>query len=275
MTTEFVVSLGTTGVVKSSISLRVYIDGVASASLASDATFTEIDATGDYLVSGLPSVAPGSWYTVTWGYPAGVGGGYRFPTQTGAPPNAVLPVRETGLSTADLNLKLYKNGVEDDATLVSSELGSPGDYLVSGWPTDETGSWVLRWRRGAVSFALGWTVVTSPTTRGILDDLADCFPDTLIAQPVSLNAFGEFSASGSPVSLKCYIEGANKLIRDLDGQEVVSSLQAYIGEVSSLTVDGHRYTLPGRFNPSADLRAISVQRVSDENGAHHEVVMFP
>lgn len=109
----------------------------------------------------------------------------------------------------------------------------------------------------------------------IVDDLLDMMPDTLIAQPGNLDAFGGFTASGESVSIPCYIEGEVKLVRDMSGRESVSSVQVYTGGVFSLTTTNHRYTLPARFLPREDLQAISIDRASDENGAHHEVVMFP
>jgi hypothetical protein len=109
----------------------------------------------------------------------------------------------------------------------------------------------------------------------ILDDLADMFPDVLTAQPGSLDAFGGFTPSGAALALDCYIEGGAKLVRDKSGQEVVSSVQAIVASAPGLTVDDYRYTLPARFDPREDLRAIGVVEVSDEDGALYEEVLFP
>lgn len=110
---------------------------------------------------------------------------------------------------------------------------------------------------------------------GILTDLSDMFPDTITCQPGTLDAFGTFTASGSAVTPSCYIEGEIRLVRDLNGQEVVSTLQVIVADTQGLTVDGYRYTLPARFSPNSNLKAIGVERVSDEDGAHHERLLFP
>jgi hypothetical protein len=112
-------------------------------------------------------------------------------------------------------------------------------------------------------------------TASIVNDLLELMPDTLTATPGHLDGYGKFVASGAVLALPCYISGKTRLVRDLTGQEVVSSMKVTVGGVNDLTVEGHRYTLPTRFNPRVDLRAILVKKVSDEDGPHHEVVMFP
>lgn len=105
--------------------------------------------------------------------------------------------------------------------------------------------------------------------------LLDLMPDTLVAVPGAVDAFGEWTASGSTVNVPCRVEGRARLVRDLSGKEVVSSVQVYTGGVYSLTVDGHRYTLPSRFAPKTEIQALHVELVADEEGPHHEVVMLP
>lgn len=275
MAHSFIVTLGVSSVAKSDVDLRAYIDGAAdTGSVASDATWAEIGSTGDYLVDNLPEVGEGSFYTLTLEYPSGVGIAHRWPDQDNAPSTAVIAVRETGLSKSDLNLKIYKNGAEDDATLTVSEFGSTGDYAVSGWPTSETGDWLLRYQRSGVSYFVSWSVPASATTTAFIDDLADCFPDTVTAQPVTVDAFGDWSANGASTDLSAYIEAENKLVRNSAGEEVTSSLQAYIAGTNSLTTDGHRYTLPARFDPNSDRQAIAIEKASDGDGEVYEAVMF-
>jgi hypothetical protein len=109
----------------------------------------------------------------------------------------------------------------------------------------------------------------------IVTDLLDMMPDTIIATPVVLNGYGEVIPSGEVLALPCYVSGRQQLVRDAGGQEVTSNRHAVVGGVNSLTVAGHRYTLPARFDPREDLRAIAVKPSSDEDGAHHETVYFP
>lgn len=113
---------------------------------------------------------------------------------------------------------------------------------------------------------------------GFIDEFADCMPGTLTATPGTEDGLGSFVASGSVQSLACRIEGEARLVRDPNGREVVSSVQAYVGSAPGLTVDGYRYGLPARFPSPADPsghRAISVEHVADEDGAEFEVVMLP
>lgn len=109
----------------------------------------------------------------------------------------------------------------------------------------------------------------------IIADLLELMPDTVQAQYGNVDALGAFTPSGAAVSVPCYIEMETKLTRNMAGQEVVSSAQVYTGGVFSLTVDHHRYTLPSRFSPRLNIKAVRIDRASDENGAHHEVVMLP
>jgi hypothetical protein len=145
----------------------------------------------------------------------------------------------------------------------------------------------------------------------LLTDLADMMADTLKAQPVVDDGTGTGAviASGAALLMPAYISGRVRRVRDLAGQEVVSSVKAIVGVTpalvaawvalgwsgwvdedwvsgadaypSILTVEGYRFVLPSRFEPRGDeggqvgLKALAVHHASDENGAHHEVVYFP
>ena len=109
-----------------------------------------------------------------------------------------------------------------------------------------------------------------------LTDLHPLMSDTVIAQPGYLDGFGTFVASGSTSSLaNCRIKGESVLVRDINGQEVVSSMQVIVGSYNNLTTEAHRYTLPSRYDPNSSLRAISIKKVSDETGPLYEKLMFP
>lgn len=112
----------------------------------------------------------------------------------------------------------------------------------------------------------------------MLTDLADLFADTLTVQVGTLDGFGKFTPSGATVSYDCHIEGRARLVRNAQGQEVVSSTQVYLDEAPGLTVKTHRYQLPARFPSSPDSSgwiAIGIEKEADEAGAHHEVVLLP
>lgn len=106
-------------------------------------------------------------------------------------------------------------------------------------------------------------------------NFTDMMVDDLICQPGNTDATGKFTASGSPLTIKCRISGKVKIVRNTIGQEVVSSVQAVTNSFNNLTVNNHRYTLPVRFNPRLSLKALAIVPVSDENGPCYERVMFP
>lgn len=110
----------------------------------------------------------------------------------------------------------------------------------------------------------------------IVDDLADLFLDVCVATPGVLDEFGKFIPSGASLNLPCRIEGETRLVRDPSGQEVTSSVQVIVAGYNDLNVEGYRYTLPSRYTPRADLRAIAVDKVSsDEKADEYEELAFP
>lgn len=148
---------GQTGLVKADFDFRLYLDGVATPAALVDVTVVELGS-GEYRIDGLPDGALGRWRTLTWETPLGVGGFHVYPyPQSLSPPNLVVPVRETGLDAADLDLALYRDGVLRADVLTATEVGSPGDYRIAGWPTDLGGEWALFWRRAGLSFPFYWT----------------------------------------------------------------------------------------------------------------------
>lgn len=109
---------------------------------------------------------------------------------------------------------------------------------------------------------------------GFIDDLADLFSDTVTATPGALDEFGTFIPSGAVLNLLCRIEGEQRLVRDPSGQEVTSSVQVIVAGYNDLTVEGFRYTLPTRYNPRLELRALAIDKVSDELGELYEEVLL-
>lgn len=163
MPESFVATIGTSGLVKADLGLRLYQGATRIAASEAAITVAEIGASADYLIGGLPDAPNGTFYTLTWEYPPGVGGAYRWTGPAGGvPPYVVLPVRETGLLAADLDLALYRDGAaRADALTVAELVAGGGDYAVSGWPSDVPGDWVLRWQRAGLSFAYGWSAPLS------------------------------------------------------------------------------------------------------------------
>lgn len=154
---HLVITAGQAGLVKADFGFRFYRAGVPDAAVVTGLTVIPRGSGLDYEVQGLPVGARGEWLTLTWEYPAGTGFSHVYPAPYHSiPPNLVLPVRETGLSASDLGMTLYKNGLAHGAVLTATEV-NPGDYRVAGWPTNETGSWLLVWRRHDVSYNFPWS----------------------------------------------------------------------------------------------------------------------
>ena len=108
-----------------------------------------------------------------------------------------------------------------------------------------------------------------------LGRMLSMMPDTISAQPGTIDEFGGFTAVGAPIDIRCYISGKTNLVREIKGKEVKSTIKAILNGVNSLTVEGFRFDLPARFNPRLQLRAITIDRPTDESGPHHETIFFP
>ena len=109
----------------------------------------------------------------------------------------------------------------------------------------------------------------------IVADLLDFYTDTIVATPGYLGDFGEHIPSGTVLSLPCRIEGSVRLVRDINGQEVVSTIQVFVAGFNDLNPQFYRYTLPSRWSPSQSLRAIAVRKESDDDGPCYEEIDFP
>lgn len=108
-----------------------------------------------------------------------------------------------------------------------------------------------------------------------LADWADMMPDTLVAQPGYEDHEGTFTASGQALNIACHIESDTRLVRSQKtGAEVTSSATAYLGAVHRLTLSGYRFTLPAELDTTLE-EAIRIDRLRDEDGEHHEVVVLP
>lgn len=106
-------------------------------------------------------------------------------------------------------------------------------------------------------------------------EFLDFMPDTVDIYPGVLDEFGDWAPSGAVIVAPCRIEGEQRLVRDPTGQEVTSSMQVILGEYLDLTTAYHRYSLPGRYTPGTQLRAIAIDKVQDETGPCYEEIFFP
>lgn len=109
-----------------------------------------------------------------------------------------------------------------------------------------------------------------------VDEFAELLNDILLATPVALDGYGDWVASGTVLSIPCRIEGGTITTRDDEtGNEVVSHVQVICGGFNNLTTRDHRYTLPARYAPRLDLRAVHIEKVTDEDGPCYESVFLP
>ena len=104
---------------------------------------------------------------ITWEVD-GQGGAVEWPDEP-APESFVIPLRVGGLVAGDINLRAFRDG-EPDGQVSMVEIGSPGDYLVSGWPVHDGGArWVIFWDIGGVTGQKSWRSLEAPGNAGIAD----------------------------------------------------------------------------------------------------------
>lgn len=108
----------------------------------------------------------------------------------------------------------------------------------------------------------------------IMADLADLFPDTLVAKPGYFDGYGDWASSGTNLNIPCYIEGRQRTTYDKDGEETLSSYQVYLDGYYALNITDYRFSIPTRYTPDTDLVALSIEQVSDETGPVAEVIYF-
>ena len=112
-----------------------------------------------------------------------------------------------------------------------------------------------------------------------MDDLAELFDSTVIAQPGVVDGAGDWLASGANQILPARYEGGPRIVRNASsGQEVVSSLLVLInGVLVSHDASIMRFTIPANpFSPHIELiQAIRIDPVSDETGVISAEIYLP
>lgn len=106
----------------------------------------------------------------------------------------------------------------------------------------------------------------------ITGDLAEFFVDEITIEPYTgQDVFGD-ETYGTAATYACRMKGKHKTVRLQTGEEKVSTVQAVLNSVAGAT-NQDRVTLPARFKPnSPPIMAVEVS--TDENGPHHERLMF-
>ncbi len=99
---------------------------------------------------------------------------------------------------------------------------------------------------------------------------ANLAADTVTVEPyVSQNKNGE-AIYGTAVSYPAHIKGEIKRVTDLNGNERISSVQAYLIGAPVVT-PRDRVTLPVRFVPRVP-EVLAIGSRSDQYGPHHTVI---
>ena len=98
-------------------------------------------------------------------------------------------------------------------------------------------------------------------------ELLKMMPHTVTIEPFASKDAFSTPSYGAPASFKCYVDFKPKMIRKIEGEEVISSAQVYVGGVSGATVKS-RITLPGGSQPVI----LMVNKLSDEKGDYAEVI---
>lgn len=162
---SLLITPGVAGLVKADIKPRFYRDGIMDSSVVSEIGFTAVGTElVNYKIDDLPPDDHVTQFILTYEYPEGVGFYYVYGGRR-VPPSLVIPIREGGLVKSDLSLSIYQNEAERTdlySSLAAVEIGFPGDYLISGWPINEPGRWLLVWGRNGITFNYGW-LVPDPT----------------------------------------------------------------------------------------------------------------
>jgi len=98
-------------------------------------------------------------------------------------------------------------------------------------------------------------------------ELAAMMLDVAVYKPrASLNGYGEDSF-GAAVTVVCRVESELRMVRNMEGQEVVSGTTIYTDRIYGIAVSG-QLTLPDGRIP----HIISVATHRDDVGDSHEVV---
>lgn len=99
----------------------------------------------------------------------------------------------------------------------------------------------------------------------------EMMPDTVTFNgSTAMDKYGKKTFGGSTITARCRIMNDTVLIKDQNGQDIVSEGHVTLyGDYSSLTLT-HKLTLPNSISPVI----IKIDNKSDTGGAHHTVVYF-
>jgi len=100
--------------------------------------------------------------------------------------------------------------------------------------------------------------------------LLSLMPDTITLEAYSTqNAYNEPTYAAATTH-QCRVQGRVKMVRTVQGDEKVSTVQVYLATAAGVTVRD-RVTLPTRFTPRQPV-ILAVDYRSDEQGAYGDVI---
>jgi hypothetical protein len=103
-----------------------------------------------------------------------------------------------------------------------------------------------------------------------IEEFEDLLADTITLEPPTGTDEYEKPTYGAAVTVKAHLSGKLRKVRDLQGEERVSTLSATVNGTPGAT-PAWRITLPVGWDPPQP-QILAVLKAADENGAHHEVV---
>jgi hypothetical protein len=108
-------------------------------------------------------------------------------------------------------------------------------------------------------------------SEGIESAFLEMMPDTITFNgSTAMDKYGKKTFGGSTVTARGRIMNDTVLIKDQNGQDIVTEGHVILyGNYSSLTI-GHKMTLPNSLSPVI----IKIDNKSDTAGTHHTVVYF-
>lgn len=102
-----------------------------------------------------------------------------------------------------------------------------------------------------------------------LSDFLDCMAATITREPfLSQDKFGE-RTFGAGVAIQARVQEREERVTIPSGEEVLARGRVYLGALTGATT-ADRITLPDGTTPEI----LAVRKVDDEDGPHHEVLIF-
>lgn len=105
---------------------------------------------------------------------------------------------------------------------------------------------------------------------GFETDFLELMKQTLTVEAsTGLNKYGRPGGYGAATSVKCRVREGTEVVRDFNGEETISDVQAWCqGDVTA--AETSRYTLPDGSTPPL----VAVQKFPDESGSVHNTVLL-